>query len=134
MAKIPRPHERPGTGAESVPPGATRKAFDRPENPPGGAPGSGAGPRHAAGDPGDGNELNDSRQRHHEDLAPDIGYSPEEEEGGPYSGPAGGAVGGTPAGERSSGGTIHRGLAPGGPGRGDSTIGSRPAKPKRKQH
>ena len=35
----------------------------------------------------------------------------EENEGGvPYAGPSGGAVGGTPAGGRASGGNIHRGI------------------------
>jgi hypothetical protein len=35
MAKpnLPRPQEEPGTGAEAVPPGATRGALDRPRNP-----------------------------------------------------------------------------------------------------
>jgi hypothetical protein len=50
----------------------------------------------------------------------------EEVEGGvPYSGPSGGAVGGTPAGGRASGGNVRHGIAPGGTHRGDSTIGSR---------
>jgi hypothetical protein len=40
------------TGSEPVPPGATKKAADRPRHRGGGAPGSGAGPRHAANDPG----------------------------------------------------------------------------------
>jgi hypothetical protein len=41
-------------------------------------------------------------------------------------GAAGGAVGGTPAGLRATGGNIHKGLAPGGSHRGDSTIGASP--------
>ncbi len=41
-----------------------------------------------------------------------------------YSGHAGGAVGGTPAEGRASGGQIHGGLAPGGTHRGDSTVGA----------
>src|SRR5262249_15416632 len=41
-------------------------------------------------------------------------------------GAAGGAVGGTPAGRRATGGNIHKGLAPGGSQRGDSTIGASP--------
>ena len=41
---------------EPVPPGATRKVANEPLNPEGGAPGSGAGPRHAAADPGSPNE------------------------------------------------------------------------------
>jgi hypothetical protein len=50
----------------------------------------------------------------------------EEDEGGaPFSGPSGGAVGGTPARGRASGGNVRHGIAPGGTHRGDSTIGSR---------
>jgi hypothetical protein len=47
------------------------------------------------------------------------------EDGVPYSGPSGGAVGGTPAGGRASGGAVHGGITPGSSHRGDSTIGSR---------
>jgi len=129
----PLPNEQPGTGAEDVPPGATRKAFERPTNPEGGPPGSGAGPRHMSGDPGDGNELSEAIDRHREDdptMTEDPGLSSDEltekEKAIPYSGPEGGAVGGTPAEGRSSGGNIHRGIAPGGVHRGDSTIGSNP--------
>lgn len=42
----------PNTGNEEIPPGATTAAADRETNPGRGAPGSGAGPRHAANDPG----------------------------------------------------------------------------------
>ena len=31
--KLPRPKEQPGTGAETIPPGATRRAADRPVTP-----------------------------------------------------------------------------------------------------
>jgi hypothetical protein len=31
---VPRPHEAPNTGAETVPPGATRKAHERDITPP----------------------------------------------------------------------------------------------------
>ncbi|HEV3081303.1 MAG TPA: hypothetical protein VGY66_16095 [Gemmataceae bacterium] len=48
------------------------------------------------------------------------------EEGPPYAGLSGGAVGGTPAQGRSSGGTTHRGISPGSTHRGDSTIGTDP--------
>lgn len=133
----PRPHEQPGTGAESIPPGATRKAWDRPENPPGGPPGSGAGPRHMSGDPGDGNELSEAYDRHREGdptMTEEPEVSDDEVVFGtvnqtgvlPYSGHAGGAVGGTPAEGRASGGNIHRGIAPGGTHRGDSTVGTNP--------
>lgn len=49
-----------------------------------------------------------------------------EEHGPPYAGISGGAVGGTPAEGRSSGGKVHGGLAPEGVHRGDSTIGGDP--------
>ena len=43
----------------------------------------------------------------------------------PFAGPSGGAVGGTPARGRATGGRTGRGLTGSG-GRGDSTIGSKP--------
>jgi hypothetical protein len=53
MAKANAPRKAPvPIDPIDVPPGATRKAQDRPLDPGGGVPGSGAGPRHAAGDPG----------------------------------------------------------------------------------
>jgi hypothetical protein len=115
----PRPHEQAGTGAEDIPPGATRKAWDRPMTPAGGAPGSGAGPRHMSGDPGDGNEFADPIDRHREDdptLLEEPEASDEQVTGDrpvtPYAG--------------ISGGNIHGGIAPGASHRGDSTIGSDP--------
>jgi hypothetical protein len=139
--KNPRPQEQPGTGAEDIPPGATRKAWDRPTNPAGGSPGSGAGPRHMSGDPGDGNELSEAIDRHREDdpsmtEEPAVSDDRGADKDTAYAGLAGGAVGGTPAEGRSSGGNIHRGIAPGGVHRGDSTVGTDPlpgtAKPKRR--
>jgi hypothetical protein len=116
----------PNTGNERVPPGATKAAADRPRNPGGGAPGSGAGPRHAAGDPGSPNEsyeASESNEPLADEAPPDLDSL---EEGPPYAGPSGGAVGGTPAQGRSSGGTTHRGISPGSTHRGDSTIGTDP--------
>jgi hypothetical protein len=49
----------------------------------------------------------------------------EEEDEPGYAGPRGGAVGGTPAQGRASGGRVRRGIAPG-THRGDSTVGSDP--------
>jgi len=43
-----------------------------------------------------------------------------------YAGQSGGAVGGTPANKRVTGGSTHRGIAPGTVHRGDSTVGSNP--------
>jgi hypothetical protein len=115
-----------GSSSEGVPPGATRKALDRPLNPGGGAPGSGAGPRHAAGDPG-----SDIEETGEQDTDRSAASPPPEEEaplemGPPYGGSSGGAVGGTPAEGRSSGGRTGRGISPGGVHRGDSTVGADP--------
>jgi hypothetical protein len=69
-----------------------------------------------------------------EDTSP-IGFPALEEEveeedalekGPPYAGISGGAVGGTPAQGRSSGGHSGRGISPHGVHRGDSTIGTDP--------
>jgi len=116
----------PNTGSEDIPPGATRKAFDRPVDPGGGPPGSGGGPRHAAGDPG--SDIESIRPT---DLSESLAAPPPEEEdaleqGPPYAGISGGAVGGTPAQGRSTGGRTGHGIAPGGDHRGDSTIGTDP--------
>ena len=46
----------PNVGNEEIPPGATARAANRPLHNGGGPPGSGAGPRHAADDPGTPNE------------------------------------------------------------------------------
>jgi RNA polymerase-binding transcription factor DksA len=52
----------------------------------------------------------------------DVEIEAEEPELGAYSGPSGGAVGGTPANKRAVGGKIHRGIAPE-PDPGDSPTG-----------
>jgi len=117
-------------GPPSVPPGATRNAFDREDN--GGGPaGSSLGDRHAAGDPAGGDSTGGVAGSNIGDGSPVL--EPEEdldaaESQPPYAGHAGGAVGGSPAEGRSSGGTIRGGLAPGATHRGDSTIGSKPEK------
>jgi hypothetical protein len=117
----------PKTGSEDVPPGATRQAFDRDrDRDEEHGPGAGAGPRHAANDPGSPEEdygptdTNDPLAEGAADEGPG-----ESNNAPPYSGPAGGAVGGSPAERRSSGGRTGRGLRPGGDRPGDSTIGSR---------
>jgi hypothetical protein len=127
---------RPTSPKGPVPPGATRKAFEREDNG-GGTPGSPPGDRHAAGTPGGGTEFGGlagtnigEGSPENADLERPMGTGvPEEdieEEGPPYAGPSGGAVGGTPAQGRSSGGRVHRGIAPEGTHRGDSTIGGDP--------
>jgi hypothetical protein len=122
-----KPRKKAGQPArEDIPPGATRKALRRPLDPGGGPPGSGAGPRHAAGDPGSDIE---STGRDDPDEYGVLSAAEEVdplEQGPPYASISGGAVGGTPAQVRSSGGRIHRGIAPGGVHRGDSTIGADP--------
>jgi hypothetical protein len=95
--------------ASEVPPGATRKAWERPTEPGGGEPGSGGGPRHAAGD-----ELSDEEAVGRTESADTLGSPPEEEppqpleEGPPFAGISGGAVGGTPAEKRAKGGRARR--------------------------
>lgn len=123
---------------KEVPPGATRRAFDREPN--GGGDWSPPGDRHAAGTPGGGSEVGGlggttigEGAPENADLEETMGTGEneynEEFEGPPYGGISGGAVGGTPAQGRSSGGRTHRGIAPGGVHRGDSTIGSDPDRP-----
>jgi hypothetical protein len=93
-----------------------------------GPPGSGAGDPYAAGEPGGGaapgglagvnegeGDVDDSEIAELENafgsgIHDDEGS--QKDEGPPYAGPSGGAVGGTPAEKRSSGGKVHRGLAP----------------------
>jgi hypothetical protein len=120
--KQDQPLQTPLTGAEKIPPGATHKAFERPENPPGGPPGSGAGERHAIGD------LEDESMHQGPADNPEVDPTlpPDEEEEGGYGGVSGGAVGGTPAGKRSRGGRVAHGFDPGGAQRGDTTIGADP--------
>jgi hypothetical protein len=92
-----------------------------------GAPGSGAGSRHAAGDPGSPNEEFGATESNQPLAEESISEELEpEEKGPPYAGPKGGAVGGTPAEGRSSGGRTGHGIKPGGVHRGDSTIGTDP--------
>jgi len=125
MAKKAKKSRGTKDARRAVPPGATRKALDRPTNPGGGPPGSGAGPRHAAGDTGSDIETPEYSEENRTAASP----PPEEEDplekGPPYSGISGGAVGGTPAQSRSSGGRTGRGIASG-THRGDSTIGADP--------
>jgi hypothetical protein len=120
--EIDRDFIPPNTGAEEIPPGATRKAFDREEMPGDGEPGSGGGSCHMAGDANDQWDTGVV-----EGVDPEIDPSGIDEDDGPgYGGPHGGAVGGTPAGKRASGGRVGRGIKPEGDHRGDSTIGTDP--------
>jgi hypothetical protein len=99
---------------------------------------AGGGDIHAAGTPGGGSEVGGLAGTNVGNGAPGnvnleefLGDGNAEEElerlegnGPPYSGPAGGAVGGTPAEGRTAGGSVHHGIAPEGVHRGDSTIGA----------
>ncbi len=113
MTKKKRPPSKdPASDRVRVPPGATREAFDRDR-----AEGHGGPPhtplvsRHATGDTGDeeavtglvGPEDGDKR---------DVDGQDPLENGPPYSGHAGGSVGGTPAESRATGGAITGGLVP----------------------
>lgn len=105
-----------------IPPGATKQAADRDENPRGRPRHTPLDDRHATGDD------------------PDTGLpGPFEEDefadetDGPYAGHAGGAVGGTPAEGRAAGGEISGGVAPQQGKRDvDSTIGDKPSGGKRR--
>ncbi len=120
---------------ETIPPGATRKAFERDRRlPPEEAD---RGDEDAAGTPGGGTEvgglagtnIGDGSANNadlEEAMGTDLDKYDDEVSEPPYAGPSGGAVGGTPAEGRSKGGRVHRGIAPGGVHRGDSTIGSKP--------
>jgi hypothetical protein len=121
--------EFPNTGSEPIPPGATARAANRPINPGGGPPGSGAGPRHAADDEGSADEEYGPAETNQRLAEDPVTFEPTEdplEQGPPYSGISGGAVGGTPAEGRSKGGRTRHGIASPGAHRGDSTIGADP--------
>jgi hypothetical protein len=117
-----------------TPPGATRRAFEHDLRP--GEPPDDSGDPTAQGTPGGGTEVGGLAGTNIGDGSPENAdlestfAGPDrydlEEDGPPYAGHSGGAVGGTPAEGRSSGGHVHGGLAPGAGSRGDSTIGSDP--------
>lgn len=126
----------PGDGRERIPPGATRRAADRTARP--WLPNDHAelDDRHAAGTPAGGTEVGGMAGSNDADGAPQAAdlaeaaatgsHPPEAEDNQAYSGPAGGAVGGTPAGGRARGGRTGGGLRPGGDERPDSTVGAGP--------
>jgi len=126
------------TKEEVVEPGATKQAMDEVNN--GGGPaGSPIGDRHADGQPAGGGETggiagsNIGEGRPFEDESE--WQAPLGDANGPYSGHAGGAVGGTPAQGRAVGGTVQGGFSPGsGDTRGDSTIGSDPEPESKHRH
>jgi hypothetical protein len=93
------------TRETEVPPGATRKASDRPIDPGGGPAGSAAGPRHASGDVGSETETFGASDTTRTSASPPNEEEEWLEKGPPFSGRSGGAVGGTPAQARSSEGS-----------------------------
>lgn len=118
----------PNTGSEPIPPGATVRAANRPVDPGGGPPGSAGGPRHAAADEGSPDETYEAAESN-DPLAepPQLDEPDPLEQGPPYAGHAGGAVGGAAAESRARGGHLSHGFDPGGDRPGDSTIGAKPA-------
>jgi len=133
-----RRERNPGTDRPGpIPPGATQRASDRDERP-GGPPATPLDDRYGAGTPGGGTELGglagtNSGEGDPEDeleaLQAEDGsgiHPPEADEEDAYAGFSGGAVGGTPAEDRATGGKTGGGLDPGGSRRGDSTIGADP--------
>jgi hypothetical protein len=116
--------------------GTTQQASDRTSRP-GGPEHTELDDRYAAGTPGGGSEFGGLAGSNEGDGSPEEAnleevmgsgiHEPEAEGDAPYGGFTGGAVGGTPAQGRSSGGKIRGGLTPGGTHRGDSTIGSEPS-------
>ena len=120
MAKSPK--RKPTGAAEIIPPGATKQAADRDENPRG-------RPRHTP--------LDDREATGDDPNTGLVGPFEEDEfdeqDGPPYAGHAGGAVGGTPAEGRASGGETGGGIAPQqGTRNVDSTIGEKPTRGKRR--
>ncbi len=135
------PRQKDTEKTNPVPPGATKAASDhdlRPGEPPDRTP---AG-EEAVGTPGGGTEVGGLAGTNIDDGDPvltnldramgsDARGEDSAEGGPPYAGHSGGAVGGTPAEGRASGGRERRGIAPGGVPHGESTIGKDPTPRKR---
>jgi hypothetical protein len=121
-----------------VPPGATKAASDhdlRPGEPPDRTPTG----EEAVGTPGGGTEIGGLAGTNIDDGDPELtnldramgsdSRGEDSEDGGPpYAGMSGGAVGGTPAQVRASGGQQRHGITPGGVPPADMTIGQDPKK------
>lgn len=121
---------------EPIPPGATKAASDHDLRPGEPADRTPAG-EETVGTPGGGTEVGGLAGTNIDDGDPvnanlekamgsDARGEDSEDEGPPYAGHAGGAVGGSPAQRRSTGGHRHVGIRPGGTTHGDSTIGHDP--------
>jgi hypothetical protein len=128
---------------EPIPPGATTRAAAhdlRPGEPADRVPGG----TEAVGTPGGGTEVGglagtniDDGSPHNANLDRAMGSDdrgPDSEDGGPpYAGHAGGAVGGTPAGKRSSGDRVNHGIDPEDEPHVESTIGQPPKRRRRRK-
>ena len=114
------PDERPG------PPGSAGGGVNMSGTPAGGTAAGGLGGTNRGDGSVEGADLEDAAGAGIYDAAGDSDAARE-----PYAGQAGGAVGGTPAGKRAAGGSIHRGIDPGNDTGADRTIGSRSTPPKR---
>lgn len=123
---------------DPIPPGATKAASDhdlRPGETPDrvpageeavGTPGGGTEVGGLAGtNVGDGDPVNANIDRA---MGSDARGDDSEDGGPPYAGHAGGAVGGSPAEGRSTGGHQHTGIRPGGVPPADTTIGHDPTR------
>jgi len=119
-----------------IPPGATKAASDH-DLRPGERPDQTPSGEEAAGTPGGGTEVGGLAGTNVDDGDPvltnldramgsDSRGEDSEEGGPPYAGHSGGAVGGTPAQGRASGGHQPHGLRPGGLPPADRTIGEKP--------
>jgi len=116
-----------------------------------GKPGSASGGIHATGMPGGGAAIGgiagtnigagasedvDLEDPHGSGIHDHENPGDQEDEGPPYAGRAGGAVGGTPAEVRATGGRTHGGIQPEPGSPGELSIGSitsKPKKPRRKR-
>lgn len=118
---------------------ARHREDERPPTPdPDAAPGSAGGGVHAAGAGGGGYAVGGMRGSNEGDGAPDpeeleeaagsgnFDQELEAEDAPAHSGHSGGAVGGSPARKRATGGHARGGMDPEPSHRGDSTIGSNP--------
>jgi hypothetical protein len=137
MARTQKNQRRTDTEKTNpVPPGATKRASDhdlRPGEPPDRTPSG----EEAVGTPGGGTEVGGLAGTNIDDGDPELtnldramgsdARGEDSEEGGPpYAGHSGGAVGGSPAQGRATGGHHRHGIRPGGKPPADRTIGEKP--------
>jgi hypothetical protein len=136
MARTEKQRRKGAEKTNPVPPGTTKAASDhdlRPGEPPDRTPTG----EEAVGTPGGGTEVGGLAGTNIADGDPaltnidramgsDARGEDSEDGGPPYAGPSGGAVGGTPAQVRASGGRQRHGINPGDKPPADRTIGEKP--------